>query len=119
MQLSFKELKKKDVINVLDARCLGRITDVIFRFPEAVLCAIVVPGKKKSLFSCFDKTKIVIEHNKIVKIGNDVILVKINCGDCYSQDVNCPPEKPKKCPPPPAPCDGFKRFSDNIDTGDY
>ena len=119
MQLSFKELKKKDVINILDARCLGRITDVVFRFPEGLLCAIIVPGRKKSKFSFFDKSQIVIEHNKIVKIGNDVILVKINCGNCFSQEVNClPPDKNKKCSPS-NPCEPFKKFSDNVSSEDY
>ena len=95
MQLSFSDLKKKDVIHVADARCLGRITDVIFRFPEATICAIVVPGRRVWGFRLFDRSQMVIDERKIVKIGGDVILVNVNCGDIYSGE-GCPPPKKDK-----------------------
>lgn len=115
MQLSFSDLRKKDVINVADARCLGRICDVIFKFPEGSICAIVVPGRRVWGFRLFDKSQMVIDERKIVKIGNDVILVNVNCGDCYTGD-GCPPKKDKK---PHSPCSGYNEFERKINTDDY
>ncbi len=82
MELSFKELKKRDVINVSDGRCLGNITDLTIDFPEGELSGIIVPGRKsRGIFSWFDKTEIFIDVTRIVKIGNDVILVDLRCED--------------------------------------
>ena len=92
MELSFNELKKRDVINISDGRCLGRITDLKLCFPEGILVGISVPGKKaKGIFRIFDKSEIFIDVNKIIKIGGDVILV----GDIVkiiilNADIACP-----------------------------
>lgn len=93
MELSFKELSKRDVINVPDGRCLGRIIDIRLSFPDGLLVGIVVPGRKsRGIFCFFDKTELYIDRSRIIKIGGDVILV----------DISCPPKpKPKPCPQPP------------------
>ena len=74
MELSFNELKKRDVINISDGRCLGRMTNLKLKFPQGLLTGIYVPGKKRGFFGFFDKSEIFIEVNKILKIGGDVIL---------------------------------------------
>lgn len=119
MQLSFNDLRKKDVINVADARCLGRITDIILRFPEGNICAIVVPGRKVWGFRLFDRSELVIEERKIVRIGNDVILVNINMGDCYSGGKHCPPPPPKKGGGNRPSCEDFLSDDCRIDKSDY
>ncbi len=98
MELSFNELKKRDVINISDGRCLGRLTNLKLKFPQGILTGIYVPGKKRGLFSCFDKSEIFIEVNKILKIGGDVILV-----DLRKDAIPRPPE-PQPLPPCPPPC---------------
>ena len=112
MELTYNELRKRDVINVSDGRCLGRIIDLRLSFPEGVLVGIVVPGRKvKGIFKWFDKSQLYIDESRIIKIGGDVILVDINCGDLCSAGVrvnkpvppkknNCPPNCPPPCPPP-------------------
>jgi len=114
MELTFKELKKRDVINIADGRCLGRITDLKLKFPQGVLTGIFVPGKKnRGLFWFLDKNTIFIDESKIVKIGGDVILVNLRRGDISSPpDIPSVPEDrprpPKPSPPrppyPPKPC---------------
>ena len=111
MELTYKELAKRDVINVADGSCLGRIVNAKFKFPQGTLVGIFVPSSKhKGLFWFFDKSTIYIDVNKIIKIGGDVILVNINCGDTCSPSVPsykppkpkspCPPTCPPPCPPP-------------------
>ena len=109
MELSFNELKKRDVINIADGKCLGRMTDLKLCFPEGILVGISVPGRKsKGIFKFFDKSEIFIDVSRIVKIGGDVILVDMR------RQESCLPPKPKPmpnqpctpqnpCPPPPRP----------------
>lgn len=109
MELTFNELKKRDVINIADGKCLGNITDLRLSFPEGLLVGIYVPGRKvNKLFRIFDKTVIYIDESRIVKIGGDVILVNLKCDDnCTEsskkknkQNNYCPPPCPPQCPPP-------------------
>lgn len=102
MELTYKELQKRDVINIVDGRCLGRVVDARLDFPRGVLIGIYVPARKnRGFFSLFDKSTIYIDVRKIKKIGGDVILVEIPCGgECLP---NTPVGKPDKIPPKP-PC---------------
>ena len=107
MELTYKELAKRDVINVADGRCLGRIINIKFKFPQGVIVGIYVPARKnKGLFWFLDRSTLYIDVSKIVKIGGDVILVDIKCGETCAQST--PIKKPsKQCPPnpcPPNPC---------------
>ncbi len=102
MELSYNELKKRDVINVPDGRCLGRITDLRLSFPSGALAGIIVPGRKaRKIFSFFDRSEIYIDRSRIIKIGGDVILVDISTSPLPQP---CQPQKPNKnCPQPPRP----------------
>ena len=103
MKLSFSELKKREVINVVDAKNLGSIIDLELDFPKGILISITVQGKKTcKLLSFFNKNKLVIPRTSIVKIGGDVILVKVNCGSVCEESVDIEPPKPK--PKPTEPC---------------
>lgn len=73
MELSFSELRAKEVINMQDGRRLGKVCDIIFCYPDNRWIGIVVPngrgfGKKNDLY---------IDLRSIAKIGQDVILVNI------------------------------------------
>ena len=73
MELSFSELRAKEVINTQDGRKLGKVCDIALCYPENKWLGIVVPsgrgfGKRTDLF---------IELRNIIKIGDDVILVNI------------------------------------------
>ncbi len=104
MELSYSELSKRDVINVADGRCLGRIIDLTLSFPRGVLTGITVPGRRnRGLFSFFDKSRIFIEVNKIIKIGGDVILVDLRCADTCAPNVKVG-EKGKRIEQPPNHC---------------
>ncbi|MBQ0099654.1 MAG: YlmC/YmxH family sporulation protein [Firmicutes bacterium] len=122
MQLSFKELKKRDVINVADGRNLGSITDLSLVFPSGMFTGITVPGKKVNWFlRLFQKSEMFIERSKIQRIGNDVILVNLKCGDFCADSVPANNKKPSGCPSI-FPCSNNNSESqniNNIDLDDY
>lgn len=112
MELTYNELKTREVINVIDGKSLGKIVDLTLSFPEGKLRGITVPGRKQGFFSrLFDKGRLYIDRRDIKKIGGDVILVSLNCGDTcsdsskisnakpYENNHPCPPPCPPKCPP--------------------
>lgn len=120
MELSFKELKKREVINVADGKSLGNITDLTLDFPKGVLTGIIVPGKKLNCITkLFNRTEIYISQSKIIKIGNDVILVDLKCGELCAESVTLTKYGAKNNPccndkPPKPPSDCI-----NIDLNDY
>ena len=96
MELSFSELRAKEVINTQDGRRLGRVCDIVLCYPENKWIGLVVPsgrgfGRKNEIF---------IGLTNIVKIGEDVILVNIpfpkpplgkRKGSCNMGGNNYPP----------------------------
>ncbi len=72
---STRDLKLKEVINVLDGKRLGTITDIEIDVDSGRLTAIVVPGAGRFLGMFGRSDDIVIAWDKINKIGLDVILV--------------------------------------------
>lgn len=97
MDTSYRELKCKDVVNVVDGRNLGRTCDIVFSFPEGQVFGIAVPGKRGGLH-IFRKNDLFISIRNIIKIGADVVLVDL-------RGAHMPPTGGKKhdyCPPPPS-----------------
>ncbi len=75
MECSYRELKTKCVINIVDGKNLGRVCDIVFTFPEGRVFGIVVPGSYG--FHLFHRNDIFISLRNIVKIGTDAILVDL------------------------------------------
>ncbi len=123
MELSFNDLKKREVINVADGRNLGNITDLSLVFPSGLFTGITVQGEKRSwIASLFRKSDFFIERSKIIKIGNDVILVDLKCGDVCAPNVNANyKKKQNSCSNLFNPkCNNIDNQNENgIDLGDY
>jgi len=77
MELSFCDLRAKEVINVCDGKRLGNVIDIIIDCRHARVCGIVVPFDKGFLNIFKGNQDIFIPWNKIVKIGRDVVLVEL------------------------------------------
>ncbi len=139
MELTYKELQKRDVINITDGKCLGRIVDMKFRFPEGRIEGIIVPGKKSlSIFCIFSKNALYIPERNIVKIGGDVILVDLSFSNGNADYTTidrkkpndkkkecveacppvCPPPYPPQCPPPCPPHQERRSEEYNRDDGE-
>ena len=74
MQVSFSELRAKEVVNTQDGRRLGRVCDVLLCYPDNRWIGLIVPSGKGFGFK---KNELFIELKNIVKIGEDVILVNV------------------------------------------
>lgn len=77
MESSFLELRCKEVINIVDGRLLGHITDMTIDLKTSRVTGLVVPVSK-GFFSFFKSPQeIFIPYKNICKIGEDVILVEL------------------------------------------
>lgn len=74
MELSFSELRTKEVVNVQDGRRLGRVCDIVLCYPENRWLGLIVPGGRGFVRR---KNEIFIDLKQITKIGEDVVLVNI------------------------------------------
>lgn len=83
MEVSFLDLREREIVNVYDGKKLGRIIDVVFNNTSGIVKGIVVPGNKK-LFHRSDDIFIPIE--KIKRIGNDVILVGVQQEETFRRE---------------------------------
>lgn len=93
MEASFLELKAKQVVNTVDGKCLGHITDIVFDVVNACTLGFVVPQPSQGFWGLFKGSReIFIPFDCICKIGVDVILVEL-----YIEDKPGP-VKPNKHP---------------------
>lgn len=75
-ELSFCELRTKQVVNVIDGKALGRIIDIVFSREGSRIIGFVVPGDK--IFKIFNKKgDLFVPYDKIVRVGIDVVLVEL------------------------------------------
>lgn len=92
MSCCINDLRDKEVINVNDGKKFGCVIDVEIDICSGRLTAIIVPGESKGFF--FGRCEeIRIPWEKIVRIGDDAILINV----CYkfqkeSDDIS---RKPK------------------------
>ncbi len=72
------DFKQKEVVNISDGRRLGFVCDVEIDLEEGKVEAIVLPGVGR-LFGLLGKeSEFIIPWDKIVKIGEDIILVDLD-----------------------------------------
>lgn len=78
IESSFFELRCKDVVNIVDGKCLGRISDIVIEICSGQILGFVVPNGMNfaSIFKGVEE--IFIPYQNICKIGKDVILVELN-----------------------------------------
>ncbi len=104
-ELSFCELRSKEVVNGVDGRRLGRIVDIIFASDGGNVRGIIVPYNRRAIF--FKAQDVFIPWECIKKIGEDVIIVELNGflgkPSKRHEPVRCaPPQIPEPPPPPPS-----------------
>lgn len=78
MESSFIELRCKEVVNVLDGRKLGHITDVLFDLGSARVLGFMLPCEKSGWTFWKSGEQLFLPYNCIVKIGEDAILVELS-----------------------------------------
>ena len=80
-EVTFCELRCKQVINVVDGKCLGHIIDIVFDLKCGRILGLVTPGFRRWLWFR-PREDIFIPWRHVCKIGDDVILVELKplCG---------------------------------------
>lgn len=76
--IKISDLQTKDVVNITDGKKLGQVHDLELDLGRGRVEALVVPASSK-MFSFFGgEEEYVIPWRNIVKIGSDVILVRLH-----------------------------------------
>ena len=70
------EFQIKDVVNVADGKKLGNISDIEINLVTGKIDAIVISGTGKLLGFFGKDEEVIIPWKNIIKIGEDVILVR-------------------------------------------
>lgn len=76
--LKISEIQSKDIVNISDGKVLGHIGDLDINLETGAVDSIIIGGTGKMLtFLGGREAELIIPWNNIVKIGSDVILVRI------------------------------------------
>ena len=85
--MTFADLKQKDVVNVCDGRRLGKPIDLVLN-EAACVEALVVPASTGFLSMLRqEKEGCLIPWNRILRIGDDVILVEVREEMCFDANA--------------------------------
>lgn len=76
--IKISELQSKDVVSITDGRKLGQIHDLELDLREGQITAVVVPGESRFFGWMSGGKEWVSPWKQIVKIGADVILVRLD-----------------------------------------
>ena len=76
MDITFCELRSKDVVNMVDGRNYGHIIDMSINQHGQVL-GLILPSEKGVFKSVVNSNSIFIPWKNICRIGDDTILVNI------------------------------------------
>ncbi|MCL1901137.1 MAG: YlmC/YmxH family sporulation protein [Firmicutes bacterium] len=79
MDITFLELRSKEVINIIDGKKLGKIIDILFDMKQGRIIGFIVPGERS--LNIFRRSEdILVPWKNILRVGEDVILVELFLG---------------------------------------
>jgi YlmC/YmxH family sporulation protein len=81
--LKISDFQTKDVINIIDGKKLGQVSDLELDLRLGRIDAIIVPAQGKFFGLFGGSNDVIIPWKNIVKIGMDVVLVKLDEGRLY------------------------------------
>lgn len=88
--IRISELQMKDIINVSDGKRLGNIGDIEIDMNTGKIESIII-SKQTRMLGIFGKDiEIVIPWKEIVKIGEDVILVRVSSVNSVTESIQTP-----------------------------
>ncbi|MCR8641907.1 YlmC/YmxH family sporulation protein [Paenibacillus sp. N1-5-1-14] len=76
--MKISDFQTKDVINIVDGKKLGVVSDLELDLKQGRIDAIIVPTQGKFFGMFGSSTDVIIPWKNIVKIGADVVLVKLD-----------------------------------------
>lgn len=81
--MKISDFQAKDVINIVDGKKLGQVSDLELDMRQGRIESIVVPNSTRFFGMFGGGTEVVIPWKHIIKIGVDVVLVKLEEGRPY------------------------------------
>ncbi|MFC5987991.1 YlmC/YmxH family sporulation protein [Marinicrinis lubricantis] len=81
--MKISDFQTKDVINIVDGKKLGQISDLDLDLRQGRIESIVVPSQGKFFGMFGSSSEVIIPWKNIVKIGMDVVLVKLEDSRLY------------------------------------
>lgn len=72
------DFKQKEVINMVDGKRLGFVSDIDVNLEEGKVEAIILPGNGRLLGILGKENEIIIPWEKVHKVGEDIILVNLD-----------------------------------------
>ncbi len=84
--MKISDFQTKDVINIVDGRKLGQVSDLELDLRQGRIDSIVVPNNTKFFGLFGGGTDVIIPWRNIVKIGTDVVLVRIDDAKVYRNE---------------------------------
>jgi YlmC/YmxH family sporulation protein len=81
--MKISDFQTKDVINIIDGKKLGQVSDLELDLRQGRIDAIVVPNSTRFFGLFGGGTDVIIPWRNIVKIGLDVVLVKLDDSRSY------------------------------------
>ena len=79
-------LKKKMVVNICDGMKIGRINDIEFNRETGRICSVIIPDCARHFGFICTGTVYVIPWDKIVRIGDDIVLVDV-CLSHFAREI--------------------------------
>lgn len=76
--MKISDFQTKDVINIVDGKKLGQIGDLELDLRQGRIEAIVIPAPGRFFGLVGNGSEVVIPWRNIVKIGEDVVLVRLD-----------------------------------------
>ncbi len=73
--MTFSQLREKELVNICDGACFGRVSDMELDPCTGTICALIAPGPPRFFGLMRGPEELVIPYASIRKIGDDVILV--------------------------------------------
>lgn len=88
--MTFRELSKKEVVQLKEGACLGRIDDMVIDPQTAKVEKLLMLGRPK-LFGLLGRGEtLVIDWDEIQKIGADALLVNTELPEDGAQEAKKP-----------------------------
>jgi YlmC/YmxH family sporulation protein len=75
--VKISDFQTKDVINIIDGKKIGQVSDLEMDLRHGRIESIVVPNQSRFFGLFGGNTDVIIPWKNIVKIGMDVVLVKL------------------------------------------
>ncbi|KYG38648.1 sporulation protein [Bacillus gaemokensis] len=88
--IRISEFQMKDVVNVSDGKKLGNIGDIDIDMNTGKIQAVIISKQTRMLGLFGKEEECIIPWKQIVKIGEDVILVRVDHVNSVTESIQTP-----------------------------